>query len=105
MERICGGSERIEEALVFLRIGSTPRTFLRTRSTVRALVPARCPPGPRRTVSSPATAASMGSQQNPACPRDSPTRLVQSQSDPDRRVLLRIGTNETHHHVRLGVPH
>src|SRR2546425_13017723 len=47
MERICGGSERIEEALVFLRIGSTPRTFLRTRSTVRALVSARCSTGPR----------------------------------------------------------
>src|SRR5207245_4022790 len=54
MERICGGSERIEEALVFLRIGSTPRTFLRTRSTVRALVPARCSTGPPRTVSPPA---------------------------------------------------
>src|SRR5256712_227946 len=53
MERICGGSERIEEALVFLRIGSTPRTFLRTRSTVRALVPARCSTGPPRTVTSP----------------------------------------------------
>src|SRR2546428_10690267 len=58
MERICGGSERIEEALVFLRIGSTPRTLLRTRSTVRALVPARCSTGPPRTVSSPAKGVS-----------------------------------------------
>src|SRR5712692_2851943 len=53
MERIWSVSGRIEQALVFLRIGSTRRTFLRTRSTVRALVPARCSTGPPRTVSSP----------------------------------------------------
>ena len=40
-------SDRSEQALAFLRMGSTPRTFLRTRSTVRALVPARCSTGPR----------------------------------------------------------
>src|SRR5207245_8473585 len=53
-ERICRGSNSTEYALVFVGIGSTPRTFLRTRSTVRALVPARCSTGPPRTVSSPA---------------------------------------------------
>ncbi len=50
--------------LVLLRIGSTPRTFLRTRSTVRALVPARCSTGPPRTVSSPAKGGVMSSEQN-----------------------------------------
>ncbi len=42
-----------EQALVFLRIRSKPRTFLRTRSTVRALVPARCSTGPANGLVSP----------------------------------------------------
>ena len=61
-------------ALVLPRIGSRPRTFLRTRSAVRALVPARRSPGPPRTVSSPAKGVVMSSEQNRACPGPSTMR-------------------------------
>ncbi len=53
-----------EQALVFLRIRSKPRTFLRTRSTVRALVPARCSTGPRERSRVPHKGGVMFSEQN-----------------------------------------